>query len=351
MNKINVLYHTSTYNSKFSRWDAVGQEIKLLSDNFGGKIFAFGPQNRWTSQLQQLIFKLPAIFEQGYFYQAKRFEDQIDLHHIFYPRLRDFRYLKILKKPIIYSVVSQNMGYSTPKEMIKNAQKMTYIDLFVVATAKDKEALAKAGLKNVQFVLPGIDIQKFYQIQRPKKIKKKLLMASPPTSPNRFWERGIDLVLALLSEIKDLKMTFFWRKVAYEKIVRLVRDKKLNQRVTIINRLINPVRYLAGLDGAIAVFRKTEGNKAYPNSIIESLASGRPVIVSSIMPIAEVIKKYRSGVIVKPNKKSLIKGIGQYYRNYSKLTKNTRQAVRKFSQKRLLADYQKIYQQLIKVKR
>ncbi|MFC1651547.1 glycosyltransferase family 4 protein [Patescibacteria group bacterium] len=342
--KINILYHTSRYDQKFAKWDAVGQEVTLLAKNYGNLIFAHATPR--TANLLRFVFRLPAFFEKLYCHKAFSLDKKVDLHHVFYPRLRDFRYLRYLKKPIIYTVVSEKMGYSSEEEMIREVRKMDYVKLFVVACEKDKDTLQKAGIKNVTVVMPGVNLDRFLKVPPVTTPPKNFLMLTPPTSLQRFENRGVNLILETISRFKDLKVTFLWRDVAYKEMIELVQEKKLEEQVEIVNQLIKPEEYLAKSAGAIAVFTETEGNKAYPNSIIESLATSRPVIVSSVMPIAEIIQKNRCGVIVKPDVGGLSRGIQEYFRNYKTLAKNCQKTAMLFSEKRLLKDYQNIYQRI-----
>lgn len=348
MKKIKILYHASTYNDNFAKWDAVGQEIKFLSQKLGGNIFVFGAKNIFTEYLQKIIFRFPKGFERLYFSKPILADKEVDLHHVFYPRLRDLRYLRFLKKPIVYTVVSKNMGCANAREMIDMAKKMNHVAFFVVASPEDEANLKKAGIKNAACFLPGIDLKKFTKIVQAKKVSHQLLMATAPTSFERFRERGVYLLLNLAKSFDGLKLKFLWRNVAYEEIESLVKQKKLTRKVSIVNRLVSPVKFFKESDGAIAVFASTSGNKAFPNSIIESLAAHRPVIVSSVMPIASMIKKYNCGVVVEPNNKSLLAGVRKYYREYDLLNKNCSKMVKRFAQKRLLKDYRKLYSKLSK---
>lgn len=348
MKKIKILYHASTYNDNFAKWDAVGQEIKFLSQKFGGNIFVFAPKNVFAEYLQKIIFKLPKSFERLCFSKPILADKEIDLHHVFYPRLRDLRYLRFLKKPIVYTVVSKNMGCADAREMITMAKKMNHIAFFVVASPEDETNLKKAGIKNAACFLPGIDLKKFTKIVQAKKVSHQLLMATAPTSFERFRERGIYLLLNLAKSFDGLKLKFLWRNVAYDEIESLVKQKKLNKKISIVNQLVSPVKFFKESDGAIAVFTSTSGNKAFPNSIVESLAAHRPVIVSSVMPIASMIEKYNCGVVVEPTSKSLFMGVRKYYREYDLLQKNCVKMARRFSQNRLLKDYQRLYARLKK---
>ncbi len=342
--KLTVLYHGERKDDKFLTWDAVGQEIKLLSQNYGNRIFAYSGSFR--KRLLQLSQRLPFLLERIYFHKIFCFDKKVNLHHLFFPRLSNFRFLRKLKKPLIYSSVAKGMGFSTASELIEQAKKMDYVRFFTVACEEDKKTLNDAGIKNVAVVLPGINLDRFRKISFNPNSPRKLLMATPPTSFKRFENRGINLILDTLKNLPDLKVTFLWRNVAYEEMKNLVNEKEVVNQVEIVNQLVKPEDYLQESAGAVAVFTGTEGNKAYPNSIIESLASGRPVIVSSIMPIAKIIQQYHCGIVVNPTTSDLIVGIQEYFEKYRQLAENCQKAAALFSQERLLRDYQAIYQKI-----
>ncbi|TES97912.1 glycosyltransferase family 1 protein [Patescibacteria group bacterium] len=342
---IKVLYHGERNSYKFLRWDAVGQELNFLSRHFGNLIFGY--VTPLTRYLFYFALRLPPFLESLYFHRVIALDKKVDLHHVFYPHLHNFRYFRQLKKPIVYSSVARRMGHPSDKKLVATAKKMPHVNFFAVACREDKRTLLREGIQNVEIVLPGINLKKFSKLPFNSKPQKILLMGTSPLNPEKFKNRGINLILDILKKLPDLKVIFLWRGIAYKEMLQLVKKEGLENQVEIINQLVKPEEYLEKSAGAIATFMETKGNKAYPNSIIESLAAGRPVIVSTVMPIAEIVKKNNCGVVVKPDPESLFKGVQEYFQNYQKLAKNCCKTATLFSEERLLKDYQNIYQKVL----
>ncbi len=344
--KIKVFYHADQYDQKFSQWDAVGQEIKFLAEQNEGAIFTRQPSRKIN--LARYIFRLPYLVERIYCRKVFAADKSVNLHHVFNPRLKDFRYLRHLTKPIVYSVVAKNMGCASPQEMVEQAKKMNYISYFAVACESDKQILGRAGIKNVKVILPGINVARFAHLKKFSHPPQNLLAGTSPLSPSQLETRGIKLILDVLSKIKDLKIIFLWREKVLNEMNREIKTRDLEKQAKVVNQLVKPEKYLAQSAGAIAVFKTNEFNKAYPNSLIESLAARRPVIASDLMPIAKIIEKYHCGIVVKPDPDSLTKGIQDYFSNYQRLSQNCRKVVNLFSQERFLKDYREIYREVLR---
>lgn len=368
---MNILYHTHLYNPKLQIYEAVAQEISFLRKHFPGPVIQIDREGLLYDHLPGWLVKK----------RIAQLEKDVDLNHIYYPALIDKPYFRFLKKPIVYSVVAPQNESRIRNYELKNRISILFkkIDRIIVSDRRDVELLKKFGIENARAILPGIDLSRFTASQvkstNRKTIPLTLLMASPPWRKHQFEDKGINLLLKFLEENlqaqssqthfatpNQIHITFLWRGRLYNKMKRLIKKagsksswpnqlRNINQMVKVISRIIDPNEELAKVHGTIAVFPNASTAKAYPHSLIESLAAGKPVIISKNIYMADLIEKENCGVVVEPNLRSLKKGMDKFIQNYDEYQSNCRRTAEKyFSREKFLEEYKEVYESVINLK-
>ncbi|PIP51290.1 hypothetical protein COZ61_00355 [Candidatus Berkelbacteria bacterium CG_4_8_14_3_um_filter_33_6] len=154
---------------------------------------------------------------------------------------------------------------------------------------------------------------------------------------NRFTHTKLGYQLIIAGEIEDQKY--------YQKIRKLFKkDKRIkflkNQNQKNKNKLI--CRSFCTILPSIV-------NENFGNSIAESMVLKTPVIVSSKAGISEYVKKYNCGVIINPEKYSLIQAVEIIENNYTRYQNNGKKLVaEKFEAKIVAQKINKLYAKIIK---
>lgn len=340
--KIKVLYHTHEYLPKI---EAVSQEIDFLKQYFSGAVYEIRKYQkvRWIPGriLRRLYARKPA-----------KMEEQFNLHHLYYPGLKEEQilYLDFLKKPVIFTVMAPNLGFPDPLQQLTQIKAIAAkVDWIVVSTEKDRQFLVQQGINQISVILPGVNLDQFHYQDFPQDPQQELtlVMASAPWTKEQFESKGINLLIEAARKM-DVSFNFLWRGVFDREIENLVRNIQLKDRIKIFHQIVDVNQILGKSHGAIAIFLDPNIAKAYPNSLLDSLACGKPVIVSDNVPLAEIIQKEGVGVVVKPNLSSLMKGIQEFQNNYARYQRNCRKVAQKyFDQRRLLQDYRSLYQRVL----
>ncbi len=354
-----ILYHTHLYNKRLGTFEAVAQEISFLKKHFSGPVIQIDKEGLLYDRLPGWLIKK----------RISQLEKSVSLNHIYYPAFLEKSYFKFLKKPIIYSLIAPSLGFdfkdpSFPKIKIGTIHIPIKIDQFVsfskkiakivVPDQRDIKLLEGYNIFNTKAILPGIDLERFREQKKASfdddREELKLLVASAPWREHQFEGKGINLLLDLLQFFsKRLRIIFLWRGRLIKKIMRLIKEKKVENLCQVINKIVDPQEELARVHGTIAVFPDPFTAKAYPHSLIESLAVGKPVIASKNIYMASLIEEENCGVVVEPDLDSLKKGVDQFIQNYNFYQKHCRQVAEKyFSQERLLKDYGRIYEEVAK---
>ncbi len=89
-------------------------------------------------------------------------------------------------------------------------------------------------------------------------------------------------------------------------------------------------------------------SKPCPHSGLESLAHGRPVLVSRPTSIAHIVKQTDCGVLFEPTEESLESAILELRRRYDDYQRNCHSTVeRRFSPDVFLMRYQRLYESML----
>ena len=334
-----ILYHLTVLPPQRPRCEALSQEIQILQDYFGGKLVYVNPNQSSPLYIPRLLFgisQLKALHDH---------EHSVDLHHLYNPDPYPFPYLLRLRKPVIYTVSS-----GVNKQRIN----VGFLNKLAAVTVYDKRSLQhlrSAGLQNVHLIPPGIDTSRFTHtpLPLPPEGKIKLLMASAPWTPNQFHTKGIEALLEAARQFPRLYLTFLWREVLTEKMERRIRDLGLTQRVTLINKYVDVNRVFAGVHATIALATDPAIIKAYPHSLLDSLAAGKPVLISKTIPMAEYVKEKNCGVVVDNiAAESILEAITTLENSYKSLAMQAQKVgQRDFSLSSLLQAYGHLYRRVL----
>lgn len=198
-----------------------------------------------------------------------------------------------------------------------------------VLNRKTEKFLKERMNQNKIVFVNGVDVSKFKYVPAEGEYFKLLFASSPVTPRPHFFEyKGIELLLEavkkMVDENKKIKLTLIWRNALYNEIIELIRKLNLRDSVVVVNNNVNMQECLERTHATIFVPQKLKYSRHYPSSIMESLASGKPVIVSDILEISEIIERERCGKVSKPNVNDLVRKIEDLTTGYEILQKNCR---------------------------
>jgi glycosyltransferase involved in cell wall biosynthesis len=95
-----------------------------------------------------------------------------------------------------------------------------------------------------------------------------------------------------------LRLVFLWRGLLRDELQRHIARRGLNRRVEIINEATDVNRVLARVHATVVLAETDKLVKAYPHSLMESLAAGKPVLVSGCIPMADYVAEAQCGEVV-----------------------------------------------------
>jgi glycosyltransferase involved in cell wall biosynthesis len=334
-----VLYHLTMPPSPMAACDAVVQDIEALRavGSIRGQVIHLYPgrkpgthfPRRWWG-LQHLPYLLHA-------------EPHVDLHHFFNPDPFPFDVLRFLRRPIVYTTVAGVRGsdYDTVQHLARLTRTL------VVPTESGRIELQTLGIANVITIRPGIDTARFSHTPPPTQ-PFTLLMGSAPWTIEQFESKGVEALLEAAQARRDLRLIFLWRGLHVGEMERRVAQRGLGERVTVINRQVDVNEVLAQVHAAIVLADDTRLVKAYPHSLLEALAAGKPVLVSRAIPMSDYVEQTSCGKVVERiNPPSLLAALDQLEADYEACRATAIRAGRHdFSQQQMMQAYRQLYMSL-----
>jgi glycosyltransferase involved in cell wall biosynthesis len=219
----------------------------------------------------------------------------------------------------------------------------------VVHDERSLKYLHALGMNNVFLVRAGIDTSKFTFSPVPLNAEFRLMVGSAPWTTEQFQTKGVDALLAVARQNPHLRLVFLWRGVLAHEMERRVQQLELGDRVTVINRKVEVNAVLAHVHASIVLADTAGIVKAYPHSLLDSLAAGKPVLVSRAVPMADFVEEKGCGVVVgNITPTGIQSAIDTLVERYHKLQDAARDVgQRDFTREQQLASFRAVYDHVL----
>ena len=334
---MNILYHITNLPPKLSNTEASLQELDLLRRHFGGGLIHLNPNQHSPIYLPRLLFG---------FHQLRRIRDEepnIQLHHLYNADPFPFPVTRWFRRPTIYSI-SSGVGLRR-----LNAAYFNALAAVTVSDERSLNRLRQEGVKNSFLVQPGIDTNRFSYTPLPLDSEIKLMVGSAPWVPKQFQTKGIDALLATAQQMPCLHLTFLWRGVLFEEMAARVRRLGLENQVEIINQKVDVNQLLARVHASITLVTDPIIIRSYPHTLMESLAAGKPILVSRSIPMSDYVEQHQCGqVIDQVTPENVIRSVETIAESYTSFQEATQQLdLQAFSTQRLLESFERVYKMVV----
>ena len=122
----------------------------------------------------------------------------------------------------------------------------------------------------------------------------------------------------------------------------------LADRVEIIQEKEDISAIISRCHAAVVLSATSDLVKSYPNSLMEALAAGRPVLVSRSIPMSRYVEDKGCGKVIEDLcLEELINAIGEIMDEYSTFARAASLAGRDLSVTQMIDDYRHLYQNLM----
>ena len=332
---LRILYISPSPPPKIQGTDGLFNEIGDLRKSFGGDMISLSPAQSLPSLIPVSLYGMHQIAA------LKKYNRKVDIFHLFFPYMVNFRVLRHLSKPIIYTVIS---GIDE-KYLPRSAPHCT----FVVSSSHEADILRSRGFLRVHVVRPGIDLFQVH-VTPPQEPDPEfvLLAGSAPWTRRQFGTKGFDLLLKALKRLPQIRLICLWRGTMYREWFDRVKSSGLANRVEIIQEKADISGILSRCHAAVVLSATSDQVKSYPNSLMESLVAGRPVLVSRSNPMSYYVEDNGCGKVIEDLcLEDLIDAIREIMDEYSTYTRAALLAGRDLSATQMIDDYRNLYQKVM----
>lgn len=335
-----IAFWTSAFDAHM---EAIASEVALLRQRFPCSVsWGLHPSHRMMLSRQRGFCLHPRmhLLFRGLTRLAEPF---FQLNHI-YGSTSDWFYLSgVRTRPTVLTVAAT--GVAVDRNLLER------VDYFAVEYPAGRDELRALGVdKNcIELVLPPVDLNRFRPTSRPDG-PFTILFASSPENPDWFEARGVTLLLEAAALRPQYRFRLLWRPWGRSLpiIEREIRQRELTNVDLVTGCISDMPTEFHRTHVTIAPFTQRDRCKPAPNSLIESLACGRPVLCTSEVEIADLIHETGCGNVCPTNAQAVAESLDSLESDWETLSYCSRFVAESyFAQDRFLSDYERIYGNLI----
>ncbi len=331
MTQTTVLFHLPFLPPRQPACEAISQEVAALRERFGGGVIYVNPNQHLPFPLPRLCFGLHRLR------RLRHDEREIALHHFYNPDPFPFLYLRLLRRPVIYSLTGG----------VDSLPHRTFFGKMAAITVMDRRSYARLrrqGVEHLFLVRPGIRVERFIPHPLPWGEEIRLMVGSAPWTKAQFQSKGVLALLEAAKLDRRLHLVFLWRGILAEELRRWIRTFGVEEQVTVWDRLVDVNEILSGVHASVVLASTPALVKAYPHSLLESLAAGKPVLVSRAIPMAQEVEDRRCGEVVeRVSAEAFLAAVEALGRYYPDRCRAALAAGRNFSIERMVSSFEEVY--------
>ncbi len=336
-----VTYWTGTWDP---RQEAISQEVQLLRTAGGAShpVVSFSPGQRSALRPADRVVQLSARRWMLVRAIAAVVERYGAISHVF-GGFSSWHLLRAVgRRPVVLTVAIPG---DPPAPAIR-----ANVSYAVAESEPLVEALRRVGLPadRVRLIYPGVDLGHFTPGPDPSARRFRLLFASSPSDAAEFERRGIPLLVETARRCPEIDVVFLWRQwgdqhAARRALARLAPPP--NVSVELASGREMPEIYRSA--DAVACLYEDGFGKSCPNSVVEALACGVPVVVSSGCGIAGLVSASGAGIAVPRAPETVVAAVRRLHETRAGWSDAARAlAERAFDVRRFLDAYARLYDEI-----
>jgi glycosyltransferase involved in cell wall biosynthesis len=239
--------------------------------------------------------------------------------------------------------IAKGSSVSKYEQHLPSLRQFRYI---VVETERDRELLRQLRIPEdrVRLILPGVEPREY----RAASGRFTLLFASSPPKAHGLLSRGVHLIGAVAEDFPEVRFVLVWRDRNLAALRNLLGDPPPTN-IEVRNGFIPDMGAL--YDEAHATILpglNYTSLKPIPQSGLDSLTRGKPVLVSRACGLSEVVEREACGVVFTPTIADLRAGLRRLIGRYAEYRTKCQTVAREtFSVRAFAEGYSRLYEQMI----
>ena len=323
--------------------EAIASEVALLRRRFSSSVTWGLTHRRCVSLSWKRGYCLHPRFHLLFRLATRLLEPAFDLHHVF-GSVGDWFYLnRPRRQPTVLTVAA----HSLPVE----GKLLQRIDRFAVEYPGAVDELASLGIdrQRIRLIFPPVDLERFRPSPSPPG-PFTVLFASSPEMPSWLAARGVPQLLDAAALRPRMRFRLLWRPWGESEgqVRQWIEEKGLRNVDLVVGRQEDMAAEYRSAHVCAAPFTDRERAKPAPNSIVESLACGRPVLVTEQVGLAELVRDGQGGVICPATGEAIAEQLDRLEAEWTLYAAAARRlAERWFGADRFLDEYRQVYDGLV----
>lgn len=334
-----VAYWVSSFETGM---EACAKEMALLRAHFpGSALWGVSQTHPFSlSRKHGLVFtpRLQLLFRATTALLQKRY----DINHLI-GGLNDWFHLRAVRRhPTVLTIAVD--GEPTTDDLLWK------VNRFVIEWPAARRTLHELGIadEKISLVYPPVDLQQFAPAPPPVG-PFTVVFASSPDRAEHLEGRGAHLILEAAQLRPKMRFALCWRPWgdALPRMRTMIEHAKVNNVELTVGKVTDMSSVYRG--GHVTVFCMTDPrvSKPAPNSVIEALACGRPVVVTPVVGVAELIEQSGAGQVVAPTGEALAEALDVLQANWTEHARQARAtAEQHFDQRHFISAYARIYDEV-----
>lgn len=335
-----VAYWTSSFEPHM---EAIASEVALLRRHFRPSVSWGLTHRRWILLSRERGYCVHPRLHLLFRFATRLLESAFDIHHVF-GSLGDWFYLnRPRRQPTVLTVAAG--GPPVERHLLER------VDQFVVEYPQAREELERIGIdsRRVRLIFPPVNLEKFSPAPAPGG-PFTVLFASSPEEPTWLEARGIPQILDAAALLPAMHFRFLWRPwgTSEAKMRQWIAERGLSNVELLVGRWEDMAAQYRASHVCVAPFTDTERAKPAPNSIVESLACGRPVVVTEKVGLANLIVEGKAGLVCLATGEALASHLKRLQADWSEYSAAARKtAERWFGVEQFLSAYRQVYDDVL----
>lgn len=247
-------------------------------------------------------------------YTMRKKYDLVHFHGASLPLIICLPLLKLLRKKVIAKVLASGLGTeagSLRGRYLFLGNIMAYIlkkaDLFIAISQEIADGLRKDGIppERIKHITNFVDTDKFQPINNNERHMFKRTLSLDENIVINFTGRivgrkGLDILIHAFTKNSELTLSSRLLIVGTgqdeQRVKEMVSDLGIGDKVRFLGHSSEVARYYQTSD----IFVLPSYAEGMPNSLLEAMACGLPVIASRIGGVVDVVEDGKSGILFEP---------------------------------------------------
>jgi glycosyltransferase involved in cell wall biosynthesis len=297
------------------KWEGVSKEIASLRTGLGdaieGSLVSLDTKERGLA-LRGREKRVPLPYGLAFYPLLGAFAARADVNHLFASAGERWLTPILARHDGVLTVAKDTTSLAAYH---RNGQAFRRLRAVVVQSEGDRALMRQAGVREdaLRLIRPGIELAPYREAPDPFSV----LFASSPFSIEHFRSRGIHLLVQAAARLPEVRFVLVWRRRHLARLEALIAEAGASN-IEILDGVVPDMGPV--YDRVHATILPALEPRAFipcPRSALESLAHGKPLLLSHHVSLADGVARAGAGIAFEPTAEGLERAIRRLRTDYA----------------------------------